>query len=66
MFFHLNSDVENVLNKCSAEKPCEVNVGNCSFDNECRGHLICTRNNCEGSTLSLYDKCCQEPGNDIF
>merc|ERR1711935_557530 len=53
--------VRNVLNKCTAEKPCEVNAGDCTFDNECRGNLICTRNNCEGSTVSLYAKCCQEP-----
>merc|ERR1712051_27157 len=57
-------DVRNIL--CSAEKPCEVNVGDCSLDNECRGNLICTRNNCEGPRLSLYAKCCQEPGEDIF
>ena len=48
------------------EKPCEVNAGNCSFDSECRGNLICTQNDCKGSTFSLYSKCCQEPGDDIF
>merc|ERR1712008_234592 len=53
--------VRNVSNKCLAEKPCEVNAGVCTFDDECRGNLICTRNNCKGSTLSLYAKCCQEP-----
>ena len=65
-FFLLFSDVRNVLNKCTAEKPCEVNAGDCTFDDECRGNLICTKNNCEGSTLSLNAKCCQEPGGDIF
>ena len=65
-FFLLFSDVRNVLNKCTAEKPCEVNDGDCTFDDECRGNLICTGNNCEGSTMSLYAKCCQEPGGDIF
>ena len=65
-FFLLISDVRNVLNKCTAEKPCEVNAGDCTFDNECRGNLICTRNNCKGSTVSLYANCCQEPGGDIF
>ena len=64
--FLLILDVGNVLKKCSTEKPCEVNAGDCSVDKECRGNLICTRNNCEGSTLSLYAKCCQEPGDDIF
>ena len=64
--FLLILDVRNVLNKCSVEKPCEVNAGLCSFDNECRGNLICTRNDCEESTFSLYGKCCQEPGDDIF
>ena len=54
------------MNKCTAEKPCEVNAGDCTFDDECRGNLICTKNNCEGSTLSLNAKCCQEPGGDIF
>ena len=63
--FLLILDVRNVLNKCSAEKPCEVNAGDCSIDNECRGNLICTRNNCEGSTFSLYAKCCQERG-EVF
>jgi len=59
-------DVRNVLNKCTAEKPCEVNAGDCTFDNECRGNLICTRNNCEeGSTVSLYAKCCQKPEQPI-
>ena len=65
-FFLLFSDVRNVLNKCTAEKPCEANAGDCTFDDECRGNLICTRNNCKGSTMSLYAKCCQEPGGDIF
>ena len=65
-FFLLFSDVRNVLNKCTAEKPCEANAGGCTFDDECRGNLICTRSNCEGSTMSLYAKCCQEPGGDIF
>ena len=59
-------DVRNVLKICSVEKPCEVNAGDCSIDNECRGNLICTRDNCEGPRLSLYAKCCQEPGNDMF
>ena len=63
--FLLILDVRNVLNKCSFEKPCEVNAGLCSYDNECRGNLICTRNNCEGSTFSLYAKCCQERG-EVF
>ena len=64
--FLLILDVQNVFNKCSVEKPCEVNAGNCSFDSECRGNLICTQNDCKGSTFSLYSKCCQEPGDDIF
>ena len=57
--FYLILDVQNVSNKCSAENPCEDNSGNCTFDNECWGNLICS--NCEGSSL-----CCQEPGDDKF
>jgi hypothetical protein len=64
--FLLILDVRNVLNICSAENPCEVNAGDCSLDNECRGNLICSRSNCEGPRLSLYAKCCQEPGEDMF
>ena len=64
--FLLTLDVRNASNKCSAEKPCEVNAGDCTSDNECRGNLICTQNNCEGSALSFSVKCCQEPGDDIF
>ena len=64
--FLLILDVRNILNKCSAEKPCEVNAGDCSFDYECRGNLICTENNYKGPMLSIYAKCCQEPGEDIF
>merc|ERR1712037_677536 len=60
-----SKDVRNVLNKCTAEKPCEVNAGDCTFDDECRGNLICTKNSCEGSTLSLNAKCCQEPEQPI-
>ena len=64
--FLLISDVQNVWNKCSIEIPCEVNRGDCRLDNECKGHLICSRNNNKGSTLPHYANHCKEPGDEIF
>ena len=62
----LISDVRNILNKCSAESPCEANTGDCTLDNECRGRLVCTRSNYEGPNLLRSTNFCKEPGDDIF
>ena len=64
--FLIIPDVQKFLNKCSAESPCEANTGYCTLDNECIGHLICTKNNNEGSTLPHSPNQCKEPGDDMF
>ena len=64
--YYVIPDVQNILNKCTVESPCEANTGDCTLDNECRGHLICTRSNYEGSKLPHSTKFCKEPGDNIF
>ena len=35
--------------------------GDCNSDNECKGNLICGKNNCKNSFFDLNDDCCEEP-----
>ena len=35
--------------------------GDCNSDNECKGNLICGKNNCKNSLFDLNDDCCEEP-----
>ena len=35
--------------------------GDCDWDNDCKGNLVCGSNNCAGSTFDSTDDCCTDP-----
>ena len=52
---------------CTADKPCDINEGDCDSNDECKSHLFCGSNNCADSLgfLSTVD-CCEPKGNKTF
>ena len=49
---------------CSSSKPCGVAEGDCNYDDDCLGHLLCGVDNCLSLSLLKYSKyvdCCYDP-----
>ena len=64
--FHLIFSVGTYCNGgnscCTPTNPCPKNQGDCDTDNDCKGNLICGKNNCPKNTgHSTYDDCCYNP-----
>ena len=45
---------------CSSSNPCGVAEGDCDYDDDCQGHLLCGTDNCLSPFSSTAD-CCYEP-----
>ncbi len=44
---------------CTYEEPCDLGEGDCDYDYQCRGKLVCGNSNCRHRALRGYD-CCQK------
>jgi len=44
-------------NCCTEDYPCEIGEGDCDYDNQCAGGLVCGYNNCD-KTFGNGDDCC--------
>ena len=52
---------EQMVECCSVNGPCRVGQGDCDGDSECRGNLVCGRNNCDQAKFFWYSAdCCEE------
>ena len=48
---------------CTIGEPCEVDEGDCDYNDECKSHLFCRSNNCPGSLgFSSSVDCCEPKG----
>ena len=52
---------------CTEEKPCDIGEGECYYDNQCKGSLMCGSDNCKELNPELNhflfeddDDCCTE------
>ena len=45
---------------CSYAEPCDLGEGDCDFDWECRGVLVCGRSNCNKGAFNDNSDCCEE------
>ena len=50
-----------VFGCCSFESPCGLAEGDCDYDNECLGGLLCGTNNCFFFLFSYGFDCCYHP-----
>ena len=48
------------LSCCSSLNPCGVAEGDCDYDDDCLGHLLCGTDNCLSPFSSTAD-CCYDP-----
>ena len=49
---------------CSSSNPCGVAEGDCDYDDDCQGHLLCGTDNCLSpfpSDAANNPDCCYEP-----
>ena len=52
---------------CTGSKPCGEGEGDCDYDSECAGNLVCGLDNCRRGPLRHIgsfddtDDCCQRP-----
>lgn len=42
-------------NCCSSSNPCDIGGGDCDYDSDCTGSLICGRDNCRNHAVSGSD-----------
>ena len=47
---------------CSKDNPCDEGHGDCNKDQECKGDLVCGRNNCNRGRFSWRGADCCETG----
>ena len=55
---------DNDVSFCSSPQPCEEGQGDCDFNSDCRGNLICGNNNCRqihGNISAATSDCCVKP-----
>ena len=51
---------EPVSGYCSVSAPCGEGQGDCNYNAQCKGSLICGTDNCDGAYAST-DDCCYDP-----
>jgi len=49
---------------CTESNQCGVNQGDCDSDADCKGNLVCGKNNCNGPNFDSKDDCCTLDYND--
>ena len=56
-----------IVTCCTANNTCEINQGDCDYDDDCKGDLICGHNNCGASfTMPDADCCIVKPGKQLI
>ena len=44
---------------CTTNNPCEINQGDCDYDDQCKGDLVCGEDNCGSNFTSTAMDCCE-------
>ena len=48
---------------CTDAKPCGLGEGDCDSFSNCKGDLVCGKDNCNGTHYKSNYDCCREPRN---
>ena len=53
--------MSEVKHCCTSGKPCGLAQGDCDRDSECKGDLVCGKNNCGSAFSWRFADCCEDP-----